>query len=237
MTMLEVERSDAPSGKVRKRPGPRREEMRAGPGMPLSNSKYETMARDIAGGMSDRAAWLAAGYSSSNYNYFQLTRKPEFVARVDELREQFNEGSKISLAYLQEQLLKFTTADIGNYLEKRPYSDKLRVRDLTALPPELRACVSKVTIDRNGTLNFELHDKTKAIAELIKTVAPTKLEVSGLNGSALFEPDNLARLDEDEVLLLKQLVAKIIGSARGVSEERYPPAIEHEDATGDCPAA
>jgi Terminase small subunit len=193
----------------------------------LRNPVHESMCRDVAGGMSREAAWRSAGFGSRNSTRF--FKRPEVAARVEELREEFNKGSAISLAYLQERLLAFTTADIGNYLEKRPYSDKLRVKDLTALPPELRACVSKVTIDRNGTLNFELHDKTKAIAELIKTVAPTKLEVTGPNGSALFDPDNLAKLDEDEVLLLKRLVAKIINNARDVSEGQYPPppAIEH----------
>lgn len=223
--MLEVERSDAPR-KVRKRPGPRREEMRAGPGLPLNNPKFEMMARDIAGGMSEWAAFLAAGYSpKSNSGYHrEITRRSDFIARVEELREKFNEGSKISLAYLQERLLAFTTADIGNFLEKRPYSEKLRVKDLTALPPELRACVSRVTIDKNGTLNFELHDKTKAIAELIKTVAPRKVELSGPDGGpmlldALLHSENLAKLEDSEIEALKVIASKIVGPVAAETAE------------------
>jgi hypothetical protein len=176
----------------------------------LKNPVHDSMCRDVAGGMSREATWRAHGFGSRNSTRF--FKRPEVAARVEELRQEFNEGSKISLAYLQEKLLNFTTADIGRYLEKRPYSDKLRVKDLTALPPELRACVSEVTIDKNGTLNFRLHDKTKAIEALIKTVAPAKLEVTVPNGSALFDVNNLAKLDEDEILLLKRLVAKIIGA-------------------------
>jgi Terminase small subunit len=195
--------------------------------MPLRNPVHESMCRDVAGGMSREAAWRAHGFGSRNSTRF--FKRPEVAARVAELREEFNQGSAISLAYLQERLLAFTTADVGNYLEKRPYSEKLRVKDLTALPPELRACVSKVTIDRNGTLNFELHDKTKAIEALIKTVAPSKFELTGANGAALFDSDNLAKLNEEEVLLLKRLVAKVLGSAKDTSNGQYP-AIEHQSA-------
>jgi hypothetical protein len=126
------------------------------------------MCRDVAGGMTREAAWRAAGLGSRNSTRF--FKRPEVAARVAELREEFNKGSAISLAYLQEQLLALTKADVGLYLEKRPYSDKLRVKDITGLPPELRACISEVTIDKAGTLNFRLHDKTKAIEALLKSI-------------------------------------------------------------------
>jgi Terminase small subunit len=168
--------------------------------------------------MSREAAWRAHGFGSRNSTRF--FKRPAIAARVDELREEFNEGSRISLAYLQERLLAFTTADVGNYLERRPYSDKLRVKDLTALPPELRACVSEVTIDKGGTLNFKLHDKTKAIDTLLKTLpgalAAGKVEVSGPGGAPLamliehlLHPDNLAKLEDTEVETLRLIAHKI----------------------------
>jgi hypothetical protein len=137
----------------------------------LANSTHEAMVRDVAGGMSEYDAWRAAGNQSRNYTRF--FSRPEVRDRLAELRAQFNERSAISLAYLQAQLLRLTKADVGNYLEKAPHSTRLRVKDITALPPELRACIAEVTIDKNGTMNFKLHDKTKAIEALIKTVQPT----------------------------------------------------------------
>jgi hypothetical protein len=136
------------------------------------------MCRDVAGGMTREASWRAAGFGSRNSTRF--FKRPEVAARVAELREEFNKGSAISLAYLQEQLLHLTKADVGNYLEKRPYSDKLRVKDITGLPPELRACISEVTIDKAGTLNFRLHDKTKAIETLLKSIGSIG-EAAGVN--------------------------------------------------------
>jgi len=134
----------------------------------LRNPVHDSMCRDVAGGMSREAAWRAHGFGSRNSTRF--FKRPEVAARVDELRDEFNKGSAISLAYLQERLLALTKADVGHYLEKRPYSDKLRVRDITGLPPELRACISEVTIDKNGTLNFKLHDKVKAIESLLRSI-------------------------------------------------------------------
>jgi hypothetical protein len=134
----------------------------------LANSTHESMVRDVAGGMTEYDAWRAAGNQSRNYTRF--FSRPEVVARLAELREQFNERSAISLGYLPAQLLRLTKADIGNYLEKRPHSASLRVKDITGLPPELRACISEVTIDKAGTLNFKLHDKTKAIETLLKSI-------------------------------------------------------------------
>jgi hypothetical protein len=73
-------------------------------------------------------------------NVFRVNK---VAARVEELRAEFNEGSKLQLAYLQESLLSLSKADIGAYFEKRPHSDKLRVKDITTLPPEIRACIAR----------------------------------------------------------------------------------------------
>jgi hypothetical protein len=126
------------------------------------------MCRDVAGGMTREAAWRAHGFGSRNSTRF--FKRPAIAARVAELQAEFNEGSRISLAYLQERLLALTTGDVGNYLEKRPYSDKLRVKDITSLAPELRACISEVNVGKGGELSFKIYDKIRAIEVLLRSV-------------------------------------------------------------------
>jgi hypothetical protein len=141
----------------------------------LRNPVHESMCRDVAGGMSREAAWRAAGFGSRNSTRF--FKRPEVAARVEELRTAFNEGSKLQLAYLQESLLSLSKADIGVYFEKRPHSDKLRVKDITALPAEVRAAISEVTIGKDGTINIKIHDKVKILETLAKTIAGPSVDV------------------------------------------------------------
>jgi hypothetical protein len=126
------------------------------------------LCRDVAGGMSEHAAWVAAGNKGRNGSRF--FKRPEVAARVAELRQEFNERSAIALSYLQEQLLQLLKADIGNYLEKRPYSNRLHVRDLTQLSPELRACISEVTFGKGGEINIKVHDKLKVMDTLLRSM-------------------------------------------------------------------
>jgi hypothetical protein len=63
----------------------------------------------------------------------------------------FNEGATLQLAYLQEGLLVLSKADIGADFEKVPSSSRLRVKGITLLPPEVRACISDVTIAKEGS--------------------------------------------------------------------------------------
>ena len=78
-------------------------------------------------------------------------------------------------------------------------------------PPELRARIAKVTIDKSGTVNFEIYDKVKALETLMRSIGPTRLEVTGRDGGPinLSDPANLARLDEAELQMLQHVVLKI----------------------------
>jgi hypothetical protein len=147
--------------------------LRDGPNTPLRNLGHEEVARHCGGGMPEKEAWKLAGYSSGNYDYLKVTTHPVFVERVAELRAEFQRGTAISLAYLQERLLRLTTADACDYIEKIPGSSKFRVKDLLSLPPEVRACVSEVHFDRDGNMNFRMHDKTRAIADLLRSLQPS----------------------------------------------------------------
>jgi hypothetical protein len=147
--------------------------LRDGANTPLRNLGHEEVARHVAGGMPEREAWKLAGYSAGSYDYLKVTTHPVFVERVAELRLEFQRGNGISLAYLQERLLRLTTADATDYIEKLPGSSKFQVKDLLSLPPEVRACVSEVHFDKDGNMNFKLQDKTKAIADLLRSLAPT----------------------------------------------------------------
>lgn len=198
---------------------------RDGPGKPLWHPPHEEAARHVAGGMRERDAWRMAGYAATNYGYIQIMSQPAFQDRVAELRDEYQRRSGLSLSYLQDRLLSITTSDIGDFIEKVPYSSsRWRAKDLLSLPPEVRACVAEVNFDRSGQVNFKLHDKTKAIAELIRTVAPAKVEVSGPGGGALqleamLDPKNISKLSDDELAALKQIAAKLVAAGPVVEGE------------------
>jgi hypothetical protein len=200
-------------------------------GSPLANPSHEAMARDVAGGMSQWAAWLAAGHDPKNRNYQRLFKRPEIIDRVAELRAEFNEAAGIHLRYLQEKLLGIATTDATEFFEPRPYSSSLRLKDPKTLAPQMRAAVSEMYIDRGGRVGIKLESKLHAIDSLLKTIggfAPSQVEVSGPGGAPLavliehlLHPDNLAKLDDGEVETLRLIAHKVAADE---------PAEAHVDA-------
>jgi hypothetical protein len=142
----------------------------------LKNAVHESLCRDVAGGMSREAAWRAHGFGSRNSTRF--FNRPKIAGRVKELQAEFNEGAKLQLAYLQESLLLLSKADPGNYFEKAPHSSRLRVKDITSLPPEVRACISDVMIGKDGIVNIKLHDKVKILEALARTIVGPDVSVA-----------------------------------------------------------
>ncbi len=196
----------------------------------LRNPTHESMARDVAGGLSEWAAWLAAGNDPKNRNYRRLFKRPEVVARVAELRQEFNEAASIHLRYLQEKLLAIATTDV---FEPRPYSTALRLKDPKTLPAHMRAAVSEMFVDKNGKVGIKLESKTHALDSLLKTIggfAPSQVEVSGPGGGpllldALLHPANLQKLDDAEIEMLR-LIANKIAAPDEARDEVHVDAVD-----------
>ena len=152
----------------------------------LKNAKHEAFCREIAGGMSVNAAWVVIGNNASSNNASRLARQEHIVARIGELRAEFNQGAAIQLAYLQEKLLTLASADATRFFESAEEGG-LKLRDITKLPAELRAAVSEVRID-GGKVSFKMHNKLHAIDSLIDTIggkAPQRVELTGKEGAPL----------------------------------------------------
>jgi hypothetical protein len=128
------------------------------------------MCRDNAGGLSEWAAWLAVGNDPKNRNYRRFFKRPEVIARVAELRAEFNNAAGIHLRYLQEKLLAIATTDVTDFFELRPYSSALRLKDPKTLPVHMRAAVSEMYVDKNGKVGLKLESKTHALDSLLKTI-------------------------------------------------------------------
>jgi phage terminase small subunit len=151
----------------------------------LKNPRHENFCREVAGGLSVAQAWIAAGHSPNSRNMYRLARQAKIEARIAELRREFNQAAGISLRYLQEKLLNLSVADVTRFFEATP-DGRLRVRDVTTLPAELRAALSEIRVDADGAVKVKVADKLGAINALLKTLGvPERLELSGPGGAPI----------------------------------------------------
>jgi hypothetical protein len=147
----------------------------------LRNPKHEAFCRDVAGGSSFDAAWVASGNSEKARNVGRLVKQPKIQARIAELQREFNEAAGIKMRWLQEKLIPLATSDVTRYFESDA-TGKLSLRDVTQLPSELRGALSELKIDADGQVTVKTHSKLAAIDTLIKMsggFAPERIELSG----------------------------------------------------------
>jgi phage terminase small subunit len=152
---------------------------------PLKNPRHDAFCREIAGGHSVAGAWVAVGFNAKARNAARLARQPKIVARIAELRDEFNEGAEIKLRYLQEKLLALVTSDVTQFFEQNKCG-ALKPCDLTQLPPELRSAIAEVRVDGKGKVTIKLVDKLHALDSLIKTIggfAPIKIAATNPDGA------------------------------------------------------
>lgn len=184
---------------------------------PLRNSTHEAICREVAGGMSEHAAFaVATGRKSSNAA--RTMARPEIVARIAELRAEFNAASGISLRYLQEKLLPIATADVTRFFEADA-TGKLKLRDVTKLPAEVRAALSELRVDEDGHVVVKVSDKIQAINLLLKSIgglAPQKIELAGKDG---------APLEGSSPLEIARRLAFIFENGRRTIEGEIAPAV------------
>lgn len=147
---------------------------------PLRNHTHEAFCREVAGGAAPAHAWVIIGKEETSNNSARLMRRPVIVERIEELRREFNRTSGIQLRWLQEKLLPIATSDISSYFEADE-AGKLKLRDVTKLPPELRAALSELRVDSDGQVTVKLWNKSDAISTLMKT--------SGAHGPAQLNED------------------------------------------------
>ncbi|BCJ90346.1 hypothetical protein IZ6_10810 [Terrihabitans soli] len=69
----------------------------------LKNARHELFAQNLARGMTQRAAYYAAGYRASKQMAWRTAQQPEIVARVSELREKAARRFEVTMDGLIER--------------------------------------------------------------------------------------------------------------------------------------
>jgi hypothetical protein len=177
------------------------ENARASGKLPLKNHRHEKLAREYAAGAPKADAWRAVfGAEPSTGNASRTFGRPEIQARVEFLRGEFNKMAGISLAALQARLLRVADHSIVDLFEADA-AGRLRLRDLTKLPPASTMPITELRIDGDGAIKVKTADKLHAIDSLLKTIG----------GFAASGPENGFGL-ETLVIQSMQLVTAVQGS-------------------------
>ncbi len=153
-----------------------------------------------------------------NNNAFNLLKNSEITARVEKLKTELKEASKITKERIMEEHAKIAFSSIAhlhkNWIERTEFE---------LLTPEQKASIKsiasriekrKIGDDEYADVEFvkiELYDKQRALDSLSKMLgfdAPQKVEVTGKDGAPLHSPVNYNNLSDEELLSLHRLTEK-----------------------------
>ena len=186
----------------------------------LRNTRHERFAREVAALAPLATAYREAGFGGDPrwhpYNASKLANKPGVHARIEELRVEFERMSAIQVDYVRHQLLRIVEADPRELYERDPDCPdrkRLRLRAVSDLPRHISRAISHIKIDPESgePIEIRLADKTPAAAALLRSLpggAVERREVSIKSGD-LLDPENLAKLDDDDVEALKRVAMKL----------------------------
>jgi Terminase small subunit len=189
----------------------------------LRNTKQERFAREIAALTPLAVAYGMAGYGGAPewhpYNASKLANKPHVKARIDELRAEFEKESAIKVEHVRHQLLRIVEAAPRALYERDPDDEtgkRLRLRRIDELPTHVALAVANIKLDPESgePVEVKLADKVPAAATLLRSLpggAVERREVT-VKGSDLLDPENLAKLDDDEIEALRRIASKIAGT-------------------------
>ncbi len=144
----------------------------------LKNSKHEKFSQELAKGMTNEAAYVAAGYAPSASNAHRLRQNEKILARVTEIQAQGAEIAGVTVARVLEELTKIAMADITDAVEwgeaiptQIPDTDDLafvqgvRMKPSESLPQHVRAAISEIRKTKEG-ITVKFHSKTAALEQL-----------------------------------------------------------------------
>ena len=72
----------------------------------LANAGREKYARGVARGLTQRAAYIAAGYSAKTGNVQHVSKSPTVVQRVEELKDELYWGETPDVAPVINELMR-----------------------------------------------------------------------------------------------------------------------------------
>ena len=149
----------------------------------LKDQREELFCQGIAKGMTQDAAYFAAGFSGKNQNVAsasasRMLKRVRISARVDELKGKVAEKTEISMERLAEELRRIALSDIRDVVTFGP--DGVRLKEGVTLTPAQAAMIAEVSETDKGQ-RVKLHAKLDAIDKLAKMFgyyAPEKVSLS-----------------------------------------------------------
>jgi phage terminase small subunit len=138
-------------------------------GMPaLANTRHELFCQNLTKGMSEVAAYEAAGYARDPGNACHLGQQPHIRARVQELMEKAGKRAEITAARVLEEMAKLAFHNPAHYLKIE--DDGSAIVDLSKLDRDQAAAITEVISERgeDGRVKtrIKLADKKAALVEL-----------------------------------------------------------------------
>jgi phage terminase small subunit len=134
----------------------------------LANTRHELFCQNLTKGMSEVAAYEAAGYARDLGNACHLAQKPHIRARVQELLEKAGKRAEITAARVLEEMAKLAFHNPADYLKIE--DDGSAVVDLSKLDRDQAAAITEVISERglDGKVKtrIKLADKKAALVEL-----------------------------------------------------------------------
>lgn len=161
----------------------------------LSNSRHELFAQEMAKGLSQSDAYIAAGYSAStpdaaSANAARLIGNDKVAARISELQSKVAakviEKIAITEVRVLEELALLGFANMQDYIRVGPDGDPYT--DFSALTREQAAAIGEVTVedfkDGRGAsardvrrVKFKISDKRAALVDIGKHLGMFKERV------------------------------------------------------------
>ena len=134
----------------------------------LANTRHEIFCQNLTKGMSEVAAYEAAGYARDLGNACHLAQKPHIRARVQELMERAGRRAEITAARVLQEMAKLAFYNPADYIKID--EDGSAIVDLSKLDRDQAAAITEVISERgeDGKVKtrIKLADKKAALVEL-----------------------------------------------------------------------
>ena len=134
----------------------------------LANARHESFSQNLTKGMSEVAAYEAAGYTRDLGNACHLAQKPHIRARVQELMERAGRRAEITAARVLQEMAKLAFYNPADYIKID--EDGSAIVDLSKLDRDQAAAITEVISERgeDGKVKtrIKLADKKAALVEL-----------------------------------------------------------------------
>ena len=95
----------------------------------------------------------------------RLLNDRKVTARVEEIRAERAEETKVDRARCEEELMAIATANVTDIFEYNEEKGKTVLRDPISFKQSTKKALKKVT-NKRGEVSYEFHSKTDAIAKL-----------------------------------------------------------------------